>query len=55
MALLRNGLSYSQASANASSTALRAYAQAKERGYPEEEALEVYRNVYDEEMDWYES
>ena len=55
MALLRNGLSYSQAPDNSSRVAQKAYDKAIAAGKTHQEAAEEHKKAYNNEMDWYES
>lgn len=53
--MLRNGLSYEQASINSNRKAVSAYKEALAKGASLEEATEVAFKSYEDEMKWYES
>lgn len=52
--MLRNGLSYAQASANANRIAKHEYDEYLQSGCSEDTAREAARKAYEAEMRWYE-
>lgn len=52
--MLRNGLSYSQASKNANEIGASAYNKAMELGKSIGECEQTFREAYEKEMNWYE-